>query len=71
MRGDLINAIKYLKCEYQEDGTRFSSVVPRQDQGQWAYKLEHEMLHLNMSCQLTQGFSFRFIQHEKPRMDFW
>jgi len=53
LRGDLINAYKYLKGQCQQEGTRLFSVVPSDRKRGNGHKLKHRKLQLNMRNNFT------------------
>ncbi|KAJ7398269.1 hypothetical protein BTVI_126902 [Pitangus sulphuratus] len=60
LRGNLINANKYLKGGCQEDGARLFSVVPSDRMRSYGHELKHEKFHLNMRKNL---FALRVAEH--------
>jgi len=60
LRGDLIDAYKYLQGGCQEDGARFSSVVPSDRTRGNRHKLKHRKFRLNMR---KNFFTLRVTEH--------
>jgi len=60
LRGDFLNASKYLKGEGREDGDRFFSVVPSDSTRGNGHKLRHRKFRLNMR---KNFFTLRVTEH--------
>ncbi|KAJ7399634.1 hypothetical protein BTVI_112872 [Pitangus sulphuratus] len=63
LRGDLINAYKYLKARRQEDGDRLFSVVPSNRTRIYKHKLEHRKFHLNIRRSIGMDLATGSSQH--------
>ena len=60
LRGDLINAYKYLMAESQEDEARLFSVVPSDRTRCNRHRMEHSKFHTNMR---NNFFTLRVTEH--------
>jgi len=60
LRGDLLNAYKYLKAGCQEDGARLLSVVPRDRTRGNGHKLKQRKFQLNKR---KKFFPLRVMEH--------
>jgi len=60
LRGELINAYKYLKVGCQEGGARLFSVVPSNRTRSNEHKLKQRKFHLNMR---KNFFTLRVTEH--------
>jgi len=60
LRGDVINAYKYLKGGYQEDGAKLFTVVPSNRTRGNRHKLKHRKFRLNMR---KNFFPVRVTEH--------